>query len=111
VSEDERRVSGRTGEEAGSYGVLALVLATSGAERAQGRGVATALGGEVAAEAEHVCPGGQPELFELGELAEAQAFGDQAARMPADGQVGEPGCRVDALVEGAGAFGGFGGRT
>jgi hypothetical protein len=70
VSEDERRVCGRTGQESGSYGVLALVLATSGAERAESRGVATALGREVAAEAEHVSPGGQPEVFELGELAE-----------------------------------------
>src|ERR1019366_6965806 len=78
-----------------SDGVLALVLATSGAERAEGRGVGAAFGGEVAAEAAHVCPGGQPELFELGELAEAQAFGDEAARMLADGQVGEAGCRVD----------------
>ena len=109
VSEDEGRVCGRAGQEAGSDGVLALVLSTGSAERAEGRGVGAAFGGEMAAEAEHVRPGGQAELFELGEFAEAQAFGDQAAGVLADREVGEAGGRVDALVEGAGAFGGFGG--
>jgi hypothetical protein len=57
----------------------------------EGDGVGAALGGEVAAEAEHVRPRGQPQLLELGELAEAEACGDVAAGVFADWQVGEPG--------------------
>ncbi len=40
--------------------------------------------------------------------AYAEAFGDVAARVLADGQVGQPVGRGDAAVEGAGAFGGLG---
>ena len=63
----------------------------------------------MAAEAEHVRPRGQPQVLELGEPAEAQACGDVAAGVVADGQVGEPVGRGEAAVEGAGAFGGLGG--
>jgi hypothetical protein len=59
-------------------------------------------------EAEHVRPCGQPQVLELGELAEPKTRGDVAAGMVADGQVGEPIGRGDAAVQGAGAFGGLG---
>jgi hypothetical protein len=68
--------------------VVALVLGAFGAQRAEGGGVVAALGGEVAAEAEHVRPRGQPQALESGELADAQACGDQAAGVFADGQLG-----------------------
>jgi hypothetical protein len=51
--------------------VVALVLGAFGAQRAEGGGVAAALGGEMAAEAEHVRPRGQPQVFESGEFAQA----------------------------------------
>ncbi len=63
----------------------------------------------MAAEAEHVRPGGEAEVFELGELAEAEAFGDEPAGVVGDGQRGELVGGGDAAVEGAGAFGGLGG--
>jgi len=63
----------------------------------------------VAGKAEHVRPGSEAQAAESGELAEANAFGDVAAGVLADGQLGEPVGRHDAAVEGAGAFGGFGG--
>ena len=53
---------------AGGYCGLALVGGAVGAECAEGGGVGAALGGEVAAEAEHVRPGGQPQVLQLGEL-------------------------------------------
>ena len=68
-----------------------------------------ALGREVAAEAEHVRPRGQPQVGQCGELAEAQACADEAAGVLADGQLGELIGRGNAMVEGAGAFGGLGG--
>jgi len=37
-----------------------------------------------------VRPGGQPQAAELGQFAEAEAFGDVAAGVVADGKVGEP---------------------
>jgi hypothetical protein len=48
-------------------------------------------------------------FFELGELAEAETFGDVAARVLAYGKVGNPVGRGDAAIEGARAFGGSGG--
>ena len=63
----------------------------------------------MAAEAEHVRPGGQAQVLESGKLGQAEAFGDVAAGVVADGQVGELVGRGDAVVEGAGAFGGLGG--
>src|SRR5260370_3393402 len=73
---------------------------TVGAERAQGDGVSAALGGEVTTEAEHVCPRGQPQAAELGNLAETKAFGDMTAGVGAGGQGGEPGGRGSAAGAG-----------
>ena len=84
VGEDEDGVAVGYGPVGRCCGVFALVLARCGAERAEGGGVAAGLGGEVAAEAEHVRPGGQPQVGQVGELAEAQAFGDEAAGVLAD---------------------------
>ena len=109
VGDDEGGVAVEVGLQPGGDGVLALVGGPVGAQRAEGDGVGAALGGEVAAEAEHVRPGGQPQVVELGELAEAEACGDVAAGVVADGQVGQLVGRGDAAVEGAGAFGGLGG--
>ncbi len=50
------------------------------------------------AESEHVRPGGESEGFELGELAEAEAFGDESAGVVGDGQGGELVGRGDAPV-------------
>jgi hypothetical protein len=80
-----------------------------GAKRSEGDGVAAALAGEVAPEAEHVRPRGQAQFFELRELAEAQARGDVTSGVFTYGQVGQPVGGSDAAVEGAGAFGGLGG--
>ena len=79
-------------------GALALIGGPVGAQRAVGDGVAAAFGGEVAAEAEHVRPGGQAQVLELGELAEAQTCGDVAAGVLTDRQIGEPVGRGDAPV-------------
>jgi hypothetical protein len=54
-------------------------------------------------------PCGQPQVLELGKLAEAEAYGDVAAGVVTDGQVGEPVGGGQTAVEGAGAFGGLGG--
>ena len=89
VGEDQRGVVFRFRPEAAGGGVVALVLGAFGAQRAEGGGVVAALGGEVAAEAEHVRPGGQPKIGQFGEFAKAQAGGDEAAGVLADGQVGE----------------------
>lgn len=56
----------------GSDRVLSLVLGASCAERGKGRGLAAALGREVAAESEHVRPRGEPQVIEFSELAEPQ---------------------------------------
>ena len=40
-------------------------------------------------EAEHVRPGRQAQVFQAGEFAEPDAFGDVAAGVLADGEVGE----------------------
>ena len=109
VGEDERGAEVEAGLHSGSDGVLALVGGAVGAEYAKGDGVGAALGGEVAAEAEHVRPGREPQTCQARELAEAEAFADEAAGVLADGKVVELVCRGDAAVEGAGAFGGFGG--
>src|SRR5262245_35440201 len=66
VGEDQRGVVFRLGPEAVGGGVVALVLGAFGTQRAEGSGVVAALGREVAAEAEHVRPGGQPQVFEPG---------------------------------------------
>jgi hypothetical protein len=62
----------------------------------------------VAAEAEHVRPGGQPQLLELGKVAETEACGDVAAGVLTDGQVSDPVGRGEAAIESASAFGGLG---
>ena len=108
VSDDERVISFGCGPEAVVYGVFALVLDPFGAERAEGCGVGAALGGEVAAETEHVSPANQAQAAEFGELAEAEAFGDEAAGVLADREVGEPVGRCDPVIDSPGAFGGLG---
>jgi hypothetical protein len=94
VSKDEGGVAGRSGQQPGRDGPLALEGGAVGAQRAEGDRVGSALGGEVTAEAEHVCPGGQPEPGELGKFAEAQAFGDVAAGVVPDGQLVQGGRRA-----------------
>ena len=94
-------------QEPGGDGALALVSGAVGTEGAEGDRVGAALGGEVAAEAEHVRPGGQPQVGELGELAEPEAFGDVTAGVVADGQLVQAVGGRDAAVEGAGALGGL----
>ena len=59
----------------------------------------------MAAEAEHVRPGGQSQVGEWWELAEAEAFGDVAAGVVPDGQFVQTVGGCDAPVEGAGALG------
>ena len=102
VSEDQGGVAAGGWQEPGGYGALALVSGTIGAEGAEGDRVGPALGGEVAAEAEHVRPGQQSQVGELGELAEAEAFGDVAAGVVPDGQLLEAVGGRDTAVEGAG---------
>jgi hypothetical protein len=63
----------------------------------------------MAAEAEHVRPGGQPKIGQFGESAQAQAGADEAAGVLADRKLGQAIGGGDAAVEGAGAFGGLGG--
>ena len=109
LGQDERAVRRKVGHEPGGYGLFALVGGAVGAQSAEGDGVGAALGREVAAESEHVRPGRKPQAFQARELAEAEAFGDEAAGVVADGKVGEPVGDGDAAVEGAGAFGGLGG--
>ena len=61
--------------DAFSCQAAALRVVWSGAD--EGDGIAAAFGGEVATESEHVCPSGQAQVGEFGELAEAQAFADE----------------------------------
>jgi hypothetical protein len=89
VGKDQRGVVLGCGPEAVVGGVVALVLGAFGAQRAEGGGVVAALGGEVAAEAEHVRPRGQPQIGQSRESAKAQADGDEAAGVLTDGQFGE----------------------
>jgi hypothetical protein len=109
IGDDERCAAIEVRHETGGLGVFALVRGTVGTQCAEGGGVGAALGGEVATEAEHVCPGGQAQVCEFGPLAEADAFGDVTPGVIADGQVRKPVGWSDAPVEGACAFGGFGG--
>src|SRR5262245_12152414 len=102
VGHDERGVVVGYRPETLGGGVVALMLGAFGAQRAEGGGVVAALGREVAAEAEHVRPRDQPQVFESGEFAQAQAGGDEAAGVFADGQLGELVGGGDAAVEGAG---------
>ena len=62
----------------------------------------------MAAEAEHARPGGQAQAAESGKLAQADAFGDEAPGVLANGKVGELVGGGDAPVECAGALGGLG---
>ena len=109
VPDDEGGVVGGLGEQPEGDGVSALVLGAGGAERAEGGGVGAALGREVAAEAEHVRPLPEAQVFELGELAKGEAGGDEAAGVVGDGEVGQAVGAGEAAVEGAGALGGLGG--
>jgi len=56
-----------------------------------------------------VSPGSQVQVIKAGEFGQAQAGGDMAAGVLADGQLGELIGRGDPAVEGAGALGGLGG--
>jgi len=87
VSDDERGIAFQSGYEPGGDGPLALVDGAICAQRAEGDRVGAALGGEVAAEAEHLRPGRQPQVGELGEPAEAEAFADVTAGVVPDGQL------------------------
>src|SRR5208282_714530 len=109
VGEDDGGVAVEVGPEPGSDGLFPLMGGAVGTERAKGGRVGAALGGEVAAEAEHVCPGRQTQVFKPWEFAEPDAFGDVAAGVLADGKAGELVGGCDAAVEGAGAFSGLGG--
>jgi hypothetical protein len=109
LGEEERAVRRKVGHLPGGYGLFALVGGAVGAQGAEGDGVGAALGREVAAEAEHARPGREPQPFQARELAEAEAFGDEAAGVVPDGKVNQLVGGGDAAVEGAGAFGGFGG--
>ncbi len=83
-------------------GLEALPFGAGLAEGAQGGGVAAGLGGEVAPEAEHVCPGAEAEVGEVGAGAEVPAGADEAAGVVGEVGVGEFGQEPDAVVEGAG---------
>src|SRR5690606_11833963 len=87
----------------------AVVVDASCSQRAEGGGVVAGLGGEVAAEAEHVGPFGQPQPGELLDGAQVEALGDEPPRMLGDGQLVQVVGGAGAGVEGADAFGGFGG--
>lgn len=89
--------------------MLALVGGACGSEFAEGDRVTVALGGEVAPESEHVCRGGQAEVGEFGELAEADAFSDQPPCVAGYGQSRQTIVRREAPVQRAGAFGCLGG--
>jgi hypothetical protein len=104
IGDDEGGVTVEVWQQPGSDGLFALVLSAVGAQRAESDGVGTAFGREVSTEAEHVRPGGQPQLFQFGELAEAEAFGDEAAGVIADRQCVELVSRSEAAVEGPGAI-------
>jgi hypothetical protein len=108
VSDDERVITFRCGPEAVVYGVFALVLDPFGAKRAESCGVGPALGREVAAEAEHVCPADQAQAAEFRELPKAETLGDEASGVLADGKVGDPVGACDPAVDSPGAFGGLG---
>ena len=107
--EDERAVQVEIGLQPAGYGLFALMPGPVGAQGAEGDRVGAALRGEVAAEAEHVSPLCEPQVVQAGQFGETQAFGDEAVRVVADGQVVEAVGRGEAAVEGAGAFGGLGG--
>src|SRR5690606_24304741 len=77
------------------------------AEFAEGGGVAAGLGGEVAAEAEHVGPVAE---FAVGvEGVEVEACGDEPGRVLGDVEQDEGFLVADAAVHGAGGLGCFGG--
>ena len=73
---------------------------TVGAQGAEGDGVGAALAGEVAAEPEHMSPGGQAQVCQFGELAESEAFGDETAGVVAERQCGELVDGGETAVEG-----------
>src|SRR5690606_29630421 len=78
VREDEGRV--RVGLVR-CQGLCAAPFGAGVAEGAEGGGVAARLGGEVAAEAEHVGPGPQAEVFEVLTRAEGPGGADKSAGM------------------------------
>ena len=84
VGHDERGVVVGYRPETFGGGVVALVLGAFGAQRAEGGGVAAALGRKVAAETEHVRPRRKPQYGQFREFAQAQAGGDEAAGVFAD---------------------------
>lgn len=95
VSDDEHGVL--AGE---LVGVLSTyVFGTNGAECAEYGGVSLALVGEASAGAEHVRPFGNAEVIELGDLADAQTFGDEPPGVRGDGERVEAvgSCQLDYL--------------
>ena len=56
VIDDQRGIAVDVGQQSGGYGGFTLVSGTLGAKRSHCGGVGAALGGKVAAEAEHVRP-------------------------------------------------------
>src|SRR6266511_1845878 len=77
------------------------VLGSGPAERAEGGRVAPALGQEVAAEAELMCPLAQPQAGEVRPAAERPAGPDQASDVLAEVEVPQVGGGRDAMVESA----------
>ncbi|GAA0244725.1 hypothetical protein GCM10009527_046820 [Actinomadura nitritigenes] len=63
----------------------------------------------MAPEAEHVSPLDEPEVCELVEGTQGQAFADESLGVRSERQVGPVVSGVKAPVQGADAFGGFGG--
>ena len=102
---------GRRPGRRGHGGLGASPFGAGVAEGAEGGGVAAGLGGEVAAEAEHVGPGAQAEVFEVLAGAEGPGGADEPAGVVGDVELAaEFGERLDAAGRGCrsrlGALGG-----
>ena len=67
ASDNESGVAKRAGQEPGSSGVFSLMRGAVCAQRAERCRIGSALGGEVAGEAEHVLPGCQSQRAKLGD--------------------------------------------
>jgi len=108
IGDDKRGIAAHAGKEPGSNGLLTPMGGAVGPKHTEGGGIGAALGGEVPGEAEHVCPRGQAQGLQPGDLAEPDAFSDMSAGMLADRQRIELVSRGDAAVESASAFRGQG---
>ena len=109
VSDDNSGVVARVLQEPVYGGLLALVDSAVGTNRAEGGGIDAALGSEVTAKSEHVCPGGQAQVFQTAEFAEPDAFGNVTAGVLSDWQRVELVGGSKASVESPGTFRGLGG--